>query len=46
MTQAEANQVRLVTRGQLEELLGTCPITNHAFDEALVEWLPLLEGAT
>ena len=36
--QAEANQVELVTRARLEELLGAHPLTNHEFDEALQDW--------
>lgn len=35
--QAEANQVALVTRRQLEELLGAHPVTNHEFDDVLHE---------
>lgn len=35
--QAEANQVELVIRSRLEELLGAHPITNHEFDGALQE---------
>jgi len=36
--QAEANHVELVTRPQLEELLGKHLVTNHEFDEALMAW--------
>ena len=38
MLQAEANHVGLVTRPQLEELLGKHLVTNHEFDEALMAW--------
>lgn len=38
--QASANQVQLVTRGTLEELLGAHPITNHEFDTGLIAWMP------
>jgi Holliday junction resolvase len=34
--QADANQVELITRRRLEELLAEHPITNHEFDEALL----------
>lgn len=37
--QAEANQVELIVRTQLEELLGVYPITNHEFDSALLEMI-------
>lgn len=35
VTQAEANQVELVTRSRLEELIGAHPVSNHEFDEVL-----------
>lgn len=35
--QAAANQVELVVRSRLEELIGALPITNHEFDCALQE---------
>lgn len=35
LTQAEANQVLLVTRSRLEEILGAHPVSNHEFDEVL-----------
>lgn len=35
--QAAANQVELVIRSHLEEMLGANPITNHEFDTALLE---------
>ncbi|MEO3711488.1 SNF2-related protein [Roseateles flavus] len=35
--QASANQVELVVRSLIEELLGAHPITNHEFDGALQE---------
>ncbi|RQP65226.1 hypothetical protein DF013_34295 [Burkholderia ubonensis] len=35
VTQAEANQVELVTRSRLEELMGAHPVSNHEFDEVL-----------
>lgn len=38
LEQATANQVHLVTRSGLEELLGIHPMTNHEFSEALIEW--------
>lgn len=37
--QAAVNQVELVVRSRLEELMGAHPITNHEFDAALVETL-------
>jgi len=37
--QAEANQVELVVRSNLEEFLGAHPITNHEFDSALLEMI-------
>jgi hypothetical protein len=36
--QAEANHVERVTRPQLAELLGKHFVTNHEFDEALMDW--------
>lgn len=45
VTQAEANQVELVTRKQLESLMGRHPITNHEFDSALVETLRVVVAA-
>jgi HJR/Mrr/RecB family endonuclease len=41
IVQAEANQVELVTRVRLEELLGRHPITNHEFDDALQELMEI-----
>jgi len=35
VAQAEANQVELVTRSRLEELIGAHPVSNHEFDEVL-----------
>lgn len=35
--QAEANQVELITRRRLEELLASHPVTNHEFEDALQE---------
>lgn len=35
--QATANQVELVVRSSLEEMLGAYPVTNHEFDTALQE---------
>lgn len=35
--QATANQVELVVRSRLEEILGANPVTNHEFDTALQE---------
>lgn len=43
MLQAEANHVELVTRPDLEELLGKCLVTNHEFDEALMAWSSVSE---
>lgn len=43
--QAEANQVDLVTRPRLEELLGQSPVTNHEFDQALHEWSLVVDEA-
>lgn len=43
--QAAANQVELVVRSRLEELLGAHPITNHEFDGALQELTLLSELA-
>ncbi len=37
--QADANQVEMVTRGQLQTWLQDHPVTNHSLDGALVEWL-------
>lgn len=37
--QAAVNQVELVVRSRLEELMGAHPITNHEFDAALVQML-------
>jgi HJR/Mrr/RecB family endonuclease len=39
IAQAEANHVELITRGHLEELLGRYPVTNHEFDDALLDWV-------
>lgn len=33
----KANQVALVSRSRIEELLGAHPVSNHEFDEALQE---------
>lgn len=33
--QAEANQVELVTRSRIEELMGAHPVSNYEFDEVL-----------
>jgi HJR/Mrr/RecB family endonuclease len=43
--QAAANQVELVVRPRLEELLGAHPITNHEFDSALVDSLRVVVSA-
>lgn len=45
VVQAQANHVELVTRARLEELLGTHPLTNHEFDEALQDWVFATEAA-
>lgn len=36
--QAEANQVHLVTRHDLEDFLGKHPTTNHEFEEEVMSW--------
>lgn len=38
VTQAEANQVHLVTRSKIEDWLGAKPITNYEFEEELMAW--------
>lgn len=38
VTHAKENNVELITRRELEELLGRYPTTNHEFDEALQSW--------
>ena len=38
ITQAEANHVHLVTRQQLEQMLGAHPTSNHEFDNELLGW--------
>ncbi|SPA56705.1 protein of unknown function [Cupriavidus taiwanensis] len=43
VTQAEANQVELVTRSRLEELIGAHPVSNHEFDEV---WHELTQFST
>jgi SNF2 family DNA or RNA helicase/HJR/Mrr/RecB family endonuclease len=45
LSQAEANQVGLIQRKELEELLSRHPITNHEFDDELIACLPFLEAA-
>lgn len=42
--QAAVNQVELVVRSRLEELMGAHPITNHEFDSALVETICMVLG--
>jgi len=39
VTHASENNVKLVTRSELEEVLGLHPITNHEFDEGLQAWV-------
>lgn len=39
ITQAEANQVHLVTRKHLEDMLGVHPITNHEFEEEVMSYM-------
>lgn len=39
VAQAEANQVELVSRTHIEELLGRYPLTNRDFEGSLVDWL-------
>jgi len=41
IVQAQANQIELVTRVRLEELLGMHPMTKHEFDGALLEAIEL-----
>ena len=38
VTQADANQVHLVTRSRIEDWLGAKPITNYEFEEELMAW--------
>lgn len=38
VTHATENKVELITRRELEELLGRYPTTNHEFEEALQSW--------
>ena len=46
VVQGEANQVHLVTRPELEELLGRHPMTNHEFeDEVLTVTSPQVKAA-
>lgn len=45
LSQAQANHVDLVMRESLAEMLGAHPITNYEFDEALLEWAPLVQEA-
>ncbi|WP_228536350.1 restriction endonuclease [Noviherbaspirillum malthae] len=45
VSQGQANSVELVTRDRLAELLGANPITNYEFDEALLEWMPVVQEA-
>ena len=44
-TQAEANHVHLVTRVQLEQMLGAKPISNHEFDNEVVGWSAQMQRA-
>jgi Holliday junction resolvase len=37
VNQAVANQVELLTRAELEELLGRFPVTNHEYDAVLLD---------
>ena len=39
IAQAEANQVHLVTRKHLEDMLGVHPITNHEFEEEVMAYM-------
>lgn len=41
IAQAEANQVHLITRSQLEELLGTHLITNYEFEDEVMSSIPV-----
>jgi hypothetical protein len=43
--QARANQVELVTREQLEGFLRHSPITNHEYEESLMDWVLGSEAA-
>ncbi len=42
--QAEANEVRLVERAQLEQLLSRHPINNHEFDNDLSDAIGALDA--
>jgi HJR/Mrr/RecB family endonuclease/superfamily II DNA or RNA helicase len=45
VTQAEANQVHLVTRIELEKMLGAHPISNHEFDNEVLGWSAQMQRA-
>ena len=40
--QADANLVDMVSRDDLAEMLGSHPITNYEFEEAVLEWMPVM----
>ena len=45
VTQADANNVRLVTRLELEKMLGAHPISNHEFDNEVLGWSVQMQRA-
>lgn len=45
VAQAEANHVHLVTRSELEQMLGAHPITNHDFDNVVLGWSVQMQSA-
>jgi HJR/Mrr/RecB family endonuclease len=45
VAQAKANLVHLVTRTELEQMLGEHPITNHEFDNDLLGWSVQMHSA-
>ncbi|PUE40276.1 SNF2-related protein [Limnohabitans sp. Bal53] len=45
ITQADANRVQLVTRIQLEQMLGAHPISNHEFDNEVIGWSAQMQRA-
>lgn len=45
LEQAATNQIEVVMRAQLEVWLGSNPITNHEFDEAVLSWSAVRQQA-
>jgi HJR/Mrr/RecB family endonuclease len=45
IAQAEANHVHLVTRSELEQMLGAHPISNHEFDGEVLDWSAQMQSA-